>query len=329
MKNYIIAETACSHDGSANRLKKIASNAIKTGFDAIQFQIWKKEKMVTADHKDFNILKKVEIKYQNWKKIISHVKKKSKKIDIICCVYETESLNFCIKNNIRNFKIHSSDVGNIDFLKEVGKNATRIDLSIGGCTKKEIYKAITILKKYKKCKIWLMYGIQLFPTDPKKVNLSLAKRIAKKFKLRLGYQDHSNFDYNGYALPAAAIGNGIDIIEKHVTDENKKNRIDGESDIEIKNFKSFVEVCNNSKNLITDKKMSELSIEEIKYRNYSKKQILYKKNLTKGKILKKKDLIFLRTSKKGEIVDDINFFINKKLKKPVLKMSNLKKSDFI
>ena len=34
--------------------------------------------------------------------------------------------------------------------------------------------------------------------------------------------------------------------------------------------------------------MSELSIEEIKYRNYSKKQILYKKNLTKGKILKKK-----------------------------------------
>ena len=67
-----------------------------------------------------------------------------------------------------------------------------------------------------------MYGIQLFPTDPKKVNLSLAKRIAKKFKLRLGYQDHSNFDYNGYALPAAAIGNGIDIIEKHVTDENKK-----------------------------------------------------------------------------------------------------------
>ena len=105
--------------------------------------------------------------------------------------------------------------------------------------------------------------------------------------------------------------------------------IDGDSAIEIKNFKSFVEVCNNSKNLITDKKMSELSIEEIKYRNYSKKQILYKKNLTKGKILKKKDLIFLRTSKKGEIVDDINFFINKKLKKPVLKMSNLKKSDFI
>ena len=34
MKNYIIAETKCSHDGSANRLKKIASNAIKTGFDA-------------------------------------------------------------------------------------------------------------------------------------------------------------------------------------------------------------------------------------------------------------------------------------------------------
>ena len=75
MKSYIIAETACSHDGSANRLKKILSFAIKAGFDALQLQIWKKEKVVSKDHKDFKILKKVEIKYQDWKKIINHIKR--------------------------------------------------------------------------------------------------------------------------------------------------------------------------------------------------------------------------------------------------------------
>ena len=234
MKSYIIAETACSHDGSSNRLKKILSFAIKAGFDALQLQIWKKEKVVSKDHKDFKTLKKVEIKYQDWKKIINHIKRLSKKIDIICCVYEKESFDFCIKNNIKNFKIHSSDLGNIDFLKYVAKKSKRIDLSIGGCTKDEIIKAVSVLKKYHKCKIWLMYGIQLFPTNPQKVNLSSAKKIAKSLNLQLGYQDHSYFDFNGYALPAAAIGNGIKIIEKHVTDENKKNRTDGQSAIEIK-----------------------------------------------------------------------------------------------
>ena len=329
MKSYIIAETACSHDGSANRLKKILSFAIKAGFDALQLQIWKKEKVVSKDHKDFKILKKVEIKYQDWKKIINHIKRLSKKIDIICCVYEKESFDFCVKNNVKNFKIHSSDLGNKDFLKYVAQKSKRIDLSIGGCTKDEIIKAVSVIKKYPKCKIWLMYGIQLFPTNPKKINLSSAKKIAKSLNLQLGYQDHSSFDFNGYALPAAAIGNGINIIEKHVTDENRKNRTDGQSAIEIKNYKNFVEICRNSEKLVADKKIKNLSIDEDIYRNYSKKQILYKTDLSKGKILKKENLFFLRTSKKGELVDNLDLFINRKLAKSVKKMNNLKKTDLI
>jgi N,N'-diacetyllegionaminate synthase len=77
--SYLIAETACSHEGSITRLKKIASFAIRAGFDAIQLQIWKKEKMVSVDHKDFNTLKKVEIKYFDWKKVIKHIRRLSRK----------------------------------------------------------------------------------------------------------------------------------------------------------------------------------------------------------------------------------------------------------
>ena len=39
-KIYIIAETACSHDGSVNLLKKMIREAIKANFQAIQLQIW-------------------------------------------------------------------------------------------------------------------------------------------------------------------------------------------------------------------------------------------------------------------------------------------------
>ena len=67
-----------------------------------------------------------------------------------------------------------------------------------------------------------MYGIQLFPTDPKKINISLVKKLAKKYNLKFGYQDHSDFGLNGYAIPAAAIGNGIKIIEKLLLMKIKK-----------------------------------------------------------------------------------------------------------
>jgi sialic acid synthase SpsE len=326
-KIYIIAETACSHDGSVNLLKKLIREAIKANFQAIQLQIWDKNFMVSKDHKDYNLLKNVEISYKNWSYIIKYIRKLSSKIDIICCVYELKTLNFCIKNKIKFFKIHSSDLGNFQLLEKVSKHASRIDLSVGGSTINEIEKSIKYIKKFR-ISIWLMYGIQLFPTDPKKINISLVKKIAKKYNLKLGYQDHSDFDLNGYAMPAAAIGNGIKIIEKHITDENKKNRTDGASAIEIKNYKTFIDICKNSENLILNKNSKKLSNDELKYRNYSKKQILYKQNFPKGTLIKEENLIFLRTSKKGEIVDNLHLFLNKKLIKSVRKLSNLKKKDF-
>ncbi len=80
MKNlYIIAETACSHDGSVLRLKKMIKHAVYAGFDAIQLQIWKKEKMLAHDHKDFGLLKKIEISYEKWEEIIKFIRTFPKK----------------------------------------------------------------------------------------------------------------------------------------------------------------------------------------------------------------------------------------------------------
>ena len=93
-----------------------------------------------------------------------------------------------------------------------------------------------------------MYGYQLFPTNPNRLNLSYKKLINKKFKKNIGYQDHSNFDISGYTIPCAAIGTGVNIVEKHVTDFNSKKRTDGESAIEISDYVKFVEKCKEAKN---------------------------------------------------------------------------------
>ena len=55
-KVFIIAETACSHDGSYNRLKKLVKGAYEAGANAIQFQVWNHKDMVTPLHKNFKKL---------------------------------------------------------------------------------------------------------------------------------------------------------------------------------------------------------------------------------------------------------------------------------
>ncbi|MBD1169005.1 N-acetylneuraminate synthase family protein [Pelagibacterales bacterium SAG-MED08] len=322
MKNlYIIAETACSHDGSLSRLKRMIKFAVDAGFDAIQLQIWKKDKMLAQDHKDFNLLKKIEINYAKWQKIFNYIRSLSKKIDIICCVYELDTIKFCLKNKIKFYKIHSSDVGNIFLLKYLSSKAKRIDLSIGGCTNKEITKAVNTIKN-KNCDVWLMYGIQLFPTDPKKINLTYYKKFSSKLKLQLGYQDHSKFDLSGYCVPSAAIGSGVKIIEKHITDFNFRKRTDGESAIEIKNYKNFVDLCRISSDFISEKN-KKFSKSDLKYRDYSKKKIFFGKDLSKNHKIIEKDLVFLRTSKKGIIIDNLYKVLKKKLKRNVKKLQVL------
>lgn len=312
---YIIAETACSHDGSVNRLKKIIDAVIKANFDAIQIQVWRYQNMVSPDHKDVSLLKKIQINYKEWAEIISYIRKKNNKLDIIACIYDEEALDFCLKNKIKLFKIHTADLGNKHLIKKTSSFARRIDLSIGSSSEKEIKQAISWINK--KCDYWLMYGYQLFPTNPLKLNLKYAKNLSKKFSAPVGYQDHSFYDESGYTVPTTAIGLGIDIIEKHVTDKNSRNGTDGSSAIEIKDYKKFITKCNESKISLGDGNRKKFSKDELKYRKYSKKKILYSLDLKKNHKLKFEDLIFLRTEKKGIMLNEYPNVIGKKLKKDI------------
>ena len=48
MKPYIIAETACAHDGSIKRLKKMIDSIGFSNASAIQFRIFKRESTITS-----------------------------------------------------------------------------------------------------------------------------------------------------------------------------------------------------------------------------------------------------------------------------------------
>ena len=317
-KPYIIAETACSHDGSILRLKKMIDHSIKAGFSAIQFQIWKHQNIIDPNDKSVKKLKKIEIDYKSWKKIISYTKKK---IEIIACIYDLDAFRFCYKEGIRIFKIHTADLSNELLIREISKKAKRIDLSVGASTEKEISNALKHIKN--KCKVWIMYGIQLFPTDPKSLNLKYLLHIKKKYRLPVGYQDHSKYDLSGFTVPTTAIGLGVNIIEKHITDKNSRNGTDGESAIEIKNYDTFIQKCNEAYISLGKGIKNSFSKTELIYRDYSKKKILLKKAIPKGKKIEKNDIIFLRSNKRGATIDKIKEILGKKAIKNLKKFETL------
>ena len=327
-KTYIIAETACSHDGSPGRLKKLIRAANNAKADAIQFQVWQGEDIVTPKHKDFKFLKSIELSRREWKECFNYTKKKFPRLEIIACISDIDTLKFCDKLGANAFKLHTSDLGNKDLLREASKLKKRIDLSVGGSTEKEIKQALNYIKK--RCDVWLMYGYQLFPTKPGSLNILKMKSLIKKFRLEVGYQDHSPPNISGFTIPILAIGSGIKVIEKHLTDDRKRKGTDSEAALEPDEFKLFVNKCNEAFLTMRNLNLSKLSKEEIKYRKYSKKKVFFSKNLTKGNIISGTDLLIRRPVKKnGLLVDDINKVLGKKIRKNVKKYQLVEKKLFI
>jgi len=324
-KIFIIAETACSHDGSERRLKYLVKSAYEAGADAIQFQVWNFKNMVTPNNPNYRKLELLQLSFRKWKKVFSFTKKKYPSLEIIACIYDVNALKICEKLGANSYKIHSSDLGNFELLKKISKIKKRIDLSIGGSQLNEIKKALKVLKNNN---VWLMYGYQLFPTNPNNLNLLKLKSYERIFNRPVGYQDHSPPNLTAFTIPAVAIGTGIRIIEKHITDNRSRKGTDSEAALNPKEFKIFVNKCREAFTSMGDGKLKKLTFDQEKYRIYAKKKIFLSKSLKKNSVIKRKYLLIRQPiGNYGISVDFINKVIGKRTKADMKAFSIIQKKD--
>lgn len=294
---FVIAEMACAHDGSMENASVIVEGAIQSKANAVQFQIWKPTECVVPDHPDFELLNRIDLGYENWKQLILETRNKRPGLEIIACVYGVESAKFAAENGVSIFKIHTSDLSNPVLLQTCAKLAKRIDLSVGGSYDDEIESAIHMIKSSSKdCEIWLMYGIQLFPTPIEDINLHRMKYLADKFGCRVGFQDHSDPEsLEAYSIPATALASGVNILEKHITHDRSKKGVDSQAALNPGEFSKFVQAMQNVFACVSQQG-TELTAGEEKYRQYSKKQILASRDLSRGHVISADDMNFSRPS---------------------------------
>jgi N,N'-diacetyllegionaminate synthase len=313
--SYLIAEMACSHEGDVDIAKIIISAAGKAKANAIQFQIWKLSLVDTPDHPDYKMRSSVELSFKDWELLYKFSRENFPKMDIIACIYEEDSLAFCNDLGIDAFKIHGMDISNPYLLKKLAQTGKRIDLSVGGSSLDEITRAIHWIKSANsKSEIWLMYGLQSFPTDIKDANLAYMSKLKDLFELPVGYQDHCDGDSEaGFWLPAAAVGLGVNIIEKHITHDRSFKGVDHQAALNPDEFEKFAKMLLYINDGIGRSTPSEFSEAELQYRKYARKSIVFNRNISKGESISLSDLNFLRAPQNGISPSAVDDLIGKKL----------------
>ena len=246
-KVYIIAEIGNNHNGNLALAKKSIKSAAQSGADAVKFQSYITDEFMADQsikytykteqgnitENMYKMFKKLEFK-DEWYSILSQYCKKLK-IDFLSSAAHIQAAKILKKIGSKAIKIASEDIVNYPLLEMISKLNKRVILSTGMADQTEIDKAVLVLKKIKH-KLILLHCVSLYPTLEKEVNLNRITALKKRYKLPIGFSDHTL----GIKASVASIALGACMIEKHFTYSKKLKGPDHYLSLDPKEFKKMV-----------------------------------------------------------------------------------------
>ena len=289
---YIIAEAGVNHNGSLDLAKRLVDVAKDAGADAVKFQTWKTELLVTesaekADYQkrntpqdvsQYGLLKSLELSYQEFTELKEYCDKKN--IDFLSTPDEFQSADFLY--DLQDvFKISSGEITNFSFLQHIGKFNKKVILSTGMANMQEIEDALGVLidSGMQKKDITVLHCNSQYPTPMEDVNLRAMQSIAEKLKVKVGYSDHTL----GIEVPIAAVAMGAEVIEKHFTLDRNMEGPDHRASLEPDKLKEMVKAIRNIE-VALGSSVKKCSPSEEKNITVFRKSIVARKDIRAGEL---------------------------------------------
>ena len=255
MSVFIIAEAGVNHNGSVDLAKKLIDVAVDSGADAVKFQTFKAESLVSKNadkanyqkqttnesESQFEMIKKLELNIDAHKKLIKYCNDNN--ILFMSSPFDHDSIDLLDELGLKIFKIPSGEITNLPYLRHIGLLAKQVILSTGMSTLQEVGDALTILidSGTKKEDITVLHANTMYPTPMEDVNLNAILTIQKEFDVAVGYSDHTL----GIEVDIAAAAMGVSVIEKHLTLDNNMDGPDHKASLEPKDFIAMVSAIRN------------------------------------------------------------------------------------
>lgn len=299
---YIIAEAGVNHNGRLDLALQLCDAAKAAGVDAVKFQTWKTENIVTesaplAEYQDANthgendsqyaMLKKLELSYDSFVEIKAYCEKIG--IQFLSTPDEEESLAFLTTLNLPFIKIGSGEVTNIPYLRQIGSQRQAVILSTGMSTLEQVRLAYNTLLQAGAASVALLHCTTNYPCPYDEVNLKAMQTIKSEFGCTVGYSDHTM----GIEIPVAAVAMGAEIIEKHFTLDKNMGGPDHKASLEPQELKAMVEAIRNIEVALGDgiKRPNKSEMEVCKV---VQKSIVAKRPIQAGEILNTENLTVKR-----------------------------------
>jgi len=330
-KIFIIAEAGVNHNGSVKAAKKMIDVAREAGADAVKFQTFKAEEVIsrhapkaeyqrerTDKNESFlDMVKKLELDAKTHEELFNYCRKK--RILFMSSPFDLHSIDLLNNLGVKIFKIPSGEITNLPFLKKIGSLKKKIILSTGMSDLAEIKKALGILVKAgtPKQDITVLHCNTEYPTPIKDVNLLAMLTIKNRLKVNVGYSDHTL----GIEFPIAAAALGARVIEKHFTLNKNMDGPDHKASLEPDELQSMIRAIRKVEKGLGNG-IKQVTPSESKNKMVARKSIVAKRDISAGEKFCEENITVKRPAK-GISPMEWNKVLGVKAKR------NFKKDEFI
>ena len=299
---FIIAEAGVNHNGDIKLAKQLIDVAADAGADAVKFQTFHADNIVTrdaekaeyqkittsSDESQYDMIKKLELPDAAFRELSDYARDKG--IIFLSTPFDEESVDLLDDIGVPAFKIPSGEITNFPLLKKIAEKHRPIILSTGMATLGEVEEALLYLKEMGSKDVILLHCTTSYPAPFDSVNLRAMNTLRCAFKVPVGYSDHTE----GITIPIAAVAMGARVIEKHFTIDRTLQGPDHQASIEPHELMAMVKGIRDVERALGDG-MKKPTPEEEVIKKIARKSIVVKQPIQSGKILTYNDITLKRS----------------------------------
>lgn len=291
---FLIAEIAQAHNGSIEKAHEYIEAVATTGVNAIKFQTHIADaessihepfriKMNTEDKTRFDYWKRMEFSLAQWKELKAHCDEVD--LEFMSSPFSNAAVDLLEEVGVKRYKVGSGEVTNFLMLQKIALTKKPIILSSGMSSFEELDKTVSFLKAHQ-VSFSILQCTTSYPTTPENYGLNVIQELKKRYKVPVGYSDHSANIETGIA----AISLGAEILEFHVKLNNLETGPDASSSLTIDEAKVLVKSLGSVSTLKYPSVDKNDNSQFVVIKNIFEKSLAVNKNLKAGSLLTFDDL---------------------------------------
>ncbi len=290
---FIIAEAGVNHNGKLELALELVEAAARCGADAVKFQTFRAEELVTAtspkagyqlettdaEQSQLAMLQELELDEAAHRTVLAACEKAG--ITFLSTPFDHPSARLLASLGVPAFKLGSGELTDLPLLSLVASFGKPMLVSTGMSWLGEVEAAV---KACHDCPLALLHCVSNYPADPGDANLRAMDTLSAAFGVPVGFSDHTL----GWDIAVAAVARGACVLEKHLTLDKAMPGPDHRASLDPADFLALVQSVRRVEAALGD------GVKRPRAKEENTRQIA------------RKSLVALRAIAAGEMFDETN-----------------------